>query len=151
MKNLTKTWNLLEFPKFHCMPKFLFYKMFGPDYALAALNALRKRNSIIEEFNFDYASWRKLDEGGSIEEGGDLLYVCYDEQFLWIFIMSTDLEWAVLFSNDESSKIMEDFDFESSSSDFEESYFTRTTIYKDYYNVGFLEAWRSIGLIQTQQ
>jgi len=141
MTELVKRWKLSEFPDNDTIPKFRFAQMVGP---ASASNLLERTYAIAgnyEKIDFDTGNTEELSADEELRLFGDAYYLIFKDPNEWAYVYSTDLDWGLFFANQQPSELLSEFDFDSALLDFNESFMSRTTEHKAYYNTPVLEAW----------
>jgi hypothetical protein len=144
MKSIIQSWSLQKFPDDSTIPEFKFAYSAGPETWEAILTKLLAYKPTMEIMDFDTGDVLSSSEPIRADIGGDRLLVVYDNPSRWVYIISSDLEWAVLLSNIEPSILASSEDWKSAENDFRNSYNVRTTRDVAYYDAQKLLSWSSI-------
>lgn len=141
MDDIFTAWHLKDFPENARIPSFKFACAVGPKFVESVFEALTNEHSIIEKIDFDTGDSTLSLHCNVRWEGGDFLYLSYIDAENWVYIVSTDLDWGVIYSNIDPNLLISSCYLDKARENFEESYVQRTNRDQAYYNRQKLLAW----------
>ena len=143
---LTK-WKISKFPEGARLPPFTFSNAIGPDFIDSILKSLYNDKVTIETLDLDSGLVDVLNGFNELVAGGDHIYVAYDQECTWVYVVSTDLDWGILYSNKELGLVYPLLDLREAKRNFDLSLLRRMTSERVYFDPEKLAAWASAAVI----